>query len=179
MSEKEPELTQFLRSIRGRLGTSAVLAKFAGVGHCHLSSMLNGDTARGVRTWPKLRRQVMAVEWRLLEQCSAWKIFAKEYPLAADTVLHSPTLDDRDNPLLQVVCADCGDAVKLLRCTSNPTGRVSHGSCAGCYSKKMSELTSADEIARDLQRFAIADAANPLVIPLRAEEDGQLELSPS
>jgi hypothetical protein len=178
---KEIDLATFLRLIRARLGGAGVLADLAGVGRCHLSSMLHGDPSRGAFTWAKVRRQVTAVEWSFLEKCSAWNSFAEGNPALAATVRAVPTTDSRTAPLMPVLCGPCGRAVKLLRCEPGQGGKVSHTICPACFTRQLSGLIPAAEIATRLADSARADAEDPRFIPLgaavEAASEPQLALS--
>jgi hypothetical protein len=176
---KEPHLAHFLRLIRFRLGSAGVLAQLAGVGRCHLSSMLHGDTSRGVFTWSKVRRHVTAVEWSFLEKCSAWNSFSQVHPELSDAALRIPTCDNPRDPIMPVLCSGCGAALKLLRCDPDRGGKVSHGMCPACVTRRMTPFATAAEIAEVIERAAVADAADPRVIPLARQcvEPADLALS--
>lgn len=174
---KEPNLAHFLRCIRFRLGGAGVLAEFAGVGRCHLSSMLHGDLARGLFTWAKVRRHVTAVEWSFLEKSSAWNAFARAHPEVSDQVLRTPTADSPRDPIMQVICSGCGVALKVLRCERGQGGKISHGSCIACFTRQLTPIASPERIAALIQQAALEDLANPAVIPLRHAEPAELALS--
>ena len=174
---KEPDLAEFLRMLRHRIGGAGVLAELAGVGRAHLSSMLHGDNARGVYTWAKIRRHVTSLEWSFLEKSSAWNAFRQLQPEIADQVRRVPTADNRADPIMPVLCAHCGHAIKVLRCTPDQGGKVSAGLCPTCFRLTMARSATAEEIERMLQQSAMADVANPAVIPLRSQEPANLALS--
>lgn len=176
---RETGLTDFHRIVRGRLGNVGVLAEFAGVGRCHLSSMLHGDCARGVYTWAKVRRMVTAVEWSFLEKCSAWNSFQQRFPEEADRARRTPAVDDPRDPLMHVVCADCGHAIKLLKCAADRGGKISHGLCTVCFRGKMAALIPPAELEQRVAAIGAMDAADPNVVPLRPAVDTELSLSPA
>lgn len=176
---KESDLAHFLRLIQRRLGNAGMLAQFAGVGRCHLSSMLHGDVARGLFTWAKVRRMVTAVEWSFLEKCSAWNSFARLHPEVADTVRRTPCVDSPRDPLMHVICADCGRARFMLKCIPAQGGKVSHGLCHACFRVKIAEVIPAYEIDERVRGLAAHEAADPTIVPIRPPQSAELSLSPA
>lgn len=174
---KEQELAHFLRLIRNRLGGAGVLAEFAQIGRSHLSSMLHGDSDRGVYTWGKVRRHVTAVEWSFLEQCSAWNSFQARYPDHAANVKRVPVCDSPDNPLMPVVCGECYKALKTKKCEPSRGGIVSHGLCTEHFVAQMRSLEVPQaEIDRLIKKDAETDRADVTITLIGQPEPIEPEL---